>query len=396
MGKYFWFLLLVLLGLAVFLGQAGDFVLTLLYLLLGAYLVGRVWSGRSLSQLKTAREFVSHAFLGEQIPVNVDLSNQGRLPIAWLQVRESLPVELAPPNSLHQVISLGGKSKARFSYLLDCRRRGYYSLGPMTFNTGDVLGMADRSGFFQADHITVFPKIIPLARFGIKSHAPIGTLRHTQPIFEDPSRVVGKRDYTSGDSLRRIDWKSSASSGKLQVKVYEPSIALETALFLNLNIGEYHWRTSHDDTELAIILAASLANHITALRQSVGLFTNGIDPLGLDSEQPFLPPRHGRGHLLRLLELLARLQAGETYPLVQLIQSRHVHMTWGTTAALITNHVDDALFDNIFQMMRRGIDCTLLICGPVAGFPAIQQKAGYFGIPMYQFMNERDLDIWRT
>ena len=44
MGKYFWFLLLVLLGLAVFLGQAGDFVLTLLYLLLGAYLVGRVMS----------------------------------------------------------------------------------------------------------------------------------------------------------------------------------------------------------------------------------------------------------------------------------------------------------------------------------------------------------------
>ena len=396
MGKYFWFLLLVLLGLAVFLGQAGDFVLTLLYLLLGAYLAGRIWSGRSLTQLKTEREFVSHAFLGEQITVNVDLSNQGWFPFAWLQVRESLPVELAPPDSLHQVISLGGKSKARFTYLLDCRRRGYYSLGPMTYKTGDVLGMTNRTGLYEADHITVFPKIIPLARIGIKSHAPIGTLRHTQPIFEDPSRVVGKRDYTTGDSQRRIDWKSSAAAGRLQVKVYEPSIALETALFLNLNTHEYHWRTLHTDTELAIILAASLANHLAALRQSVGLFTNGIDPLGLSSEQSFLLPRHGRGHLLRLLEVLARLQAGETYPLVQLIQSRRVHLTWGTTAALITNHVDDSLFDSIFQMMRRGIDCTLLICGPVAGFPAMQQKAGYFGIPMYQFMNERDLDRWRS
>lgn len=396
MGNYFWFLLLVLLGLAVFLGQASDFILTLLYLLLGAYLAGRIWSGRTVAQLRTERDFVSHAFLGEQVTVRVDLSNQGWFPLVWLQVRESLPVELAPPNSLHQVISLGGKSKAQLSYLLDCRRRGYYSLGPMYFTTGDVLGMTNRAGLYEADHITVFPKIIPLARFGIKSHAPIGTLRHTQPIFEDPSRVVGKRDYTSGDSLRRIDWKSSAASGRLQVKVYEPSIALETALFLNLNTSEYHLKTSHDDTELAIILAASLANHISELRQSVGMFTNGIDPLGSSSEQSFLPPRHGRGHLLRLLEMLARLQAGETYPLVQLIQSTSIHLTWGTTAALITNHVDDSLFDCIFQMIRRGVDCTLLLCGPVAGFAAIQQKAGYFGIPLFQFMNERDLDLWRS
>jgi hypothetical protein len=90
----------------------------------------------------------------------------------------------------------------------------------------------------------------------LPSRSPIGTLRHTQPIFEDPSRVRGKRDYTTGDSLRRVDWKATATTGRLQVKQFEPSIALETALFLNLNADEYLQRTRLDATELAIVIAA--------------------------------------------------------------------------------------------------------------------------------------------
>jgi uncharacterized protein (DUF58 family) len=396
MGKYFWFLLVVLLGLAIFIGPAGDFVLTLLYLLMGAFLAGRIWSGRSLAQLTIEREFVSHAFLGEQIPVRVEVANPGWLPLVWLRVRESVPVELAPPDSLHQVTSLGGRGKTQFEYMLDCRRRGYYSIGPMSLFTSDVLGLYNPTRSHEPDHFTVFPKIVPLTRVKFKSRSPIGTLRHNQPIFEDPSRIRGKRDYVAGDSLRSIDWKATAVANRLQVKLYEPSIALETAIFLNLNIKEYHRRTAHDDTELAIILAASLANYIVMLHQSVGLFTNGLDPLQEAGVTTSLLPHQGRSHLLRLLETLARLQAGETNPLVQLIHSDSIHLAWGTTVVLITNQVDDSLFDGMFQLRRQGMDSQLLLCGPVAGFSAIQEKASYFGFPLFQFQSERDLDIWRV
>ena len=54
-----------------------------------------------------------------------------------------------------------------------------------------------------------------LTSLSLPSHSPLGTLRHTQPIFEDPSRVTGKRDYISGDSLRRVDWKATAATGRL-------------------------------------------------------------------------------------------------------------------------------------------------------------------------------------
>ena len=394
MGKFFWFLLILLVFLAIFIGEAGDFVLPLLYLLLGAFIFGRFWSGRVLQRLQIKRDFVSHAFLGEQIPVKIQVANSEWLPIIWLRLRESLPIELAPADTLHQVITLGVKGKAEFLYNLDCRRRGYYPLGPLSLYTGDVIGLSNPVRVYGPEYLTVYPKIISLAKVDLVSHSPMGTLRHIQPIFEDPSRVLGKRDYVAGDSLRRIDWKTTAITNRLQVKIFEPSIALETAIFLNQNIQEFDRRTGHDDTELGIIIAASLANYIVGLRQSVGLYTNGKDPL--HDSVTALPPRHGRGHLLRLLEILARLQAGVAEPLVQLIYRQSVHLSWGTTVVIITNHVDDELFDGLFQMRRRGMDSLLLLCGPVARYSEIRHKASYFGFPLYQFHSEQDLKIWRV
>jgi uncharacterized protein (DUF58 family) len=395
MGKFFWFLLLILTGLAIFVGSAGDFVLTLLYMLVGALLLGRIWSTRALDRLQVKRNFVTHAFFGEQIPVQVKLSNAGWLPMVWLKLRESLPVELAPPDSLSQVISLGPRQATELSYMLDCRRRGYYSIGPLVLATSDVLGMVNRNRSLEPDYLTVFPRMVPISRILLESRSPMGTLRHHQPIFEDPSRVIGKRDYVAGDSLRRIDWKSTATTRKLQVKLFEPSISLATAIFLNANPQEYHWKTYHDDIELAITLAASLARHIIQLNQSVGLYSNGKDPFREEASICALPPKSGRSHLLRILETLARLQAEETTLLGDLLLQERVHLGWGTTVLVITNRVEDNLFDILFQLRRQGVDSQLLLCGPLTGSAEIQRKAQTFRFPMRQFFSENDLNAWQ-
>ena len=99
-----------------------------------------------------------------------------------------------------------------------------------------------------AQYLTVYPRIVALNSIQIPSRSPQGTMRHTQPIFEDPTRVLGKREYVAGDSLRRVDWKSTAVTGRLQVKLFEPAISLETLIFLNLNAEDYHYRSRIDST----------------------------------------------------------------------------------------------------------------------------------------------------
>jgi uncharacterized protein (DUF58 family) len=394
MGEYFFLFLTILFVVAVLVGE--DFVLTLLYLFLGAYIVGRWWGQRSLRGVTVQRAFTRRAFLGEKIPVQLEVANTSLLPLAWLHVRESLPIELHSAGPFQQVATVGSKGRLHLEYLLECRKRGYYPIGPLDLSSGDVLGVAHTQRIsFLPEYLTVYPRIVPLTSVKLPSHAPLGTLRHHQPVFEDPSRVLGKRDYVAGDSLRRIDWKSSATVGRLQVKLFEPSIALETAIFLNLNAFEYDLRSRFYASELAIVVAASLANWVTGARQSVGLVTNGADPLS-DNQPPLpIPPRRGRAHLLRILENLARLQVAETFPIVQLLRQHSNNLSWGTTIILITNRIGDELFDALFQTRRSGLSAFLIQCGPTASYEQIRRKARYFGFPLYQVFDEKDLDLWR-
>src|SRR5512138_1121102 len=300
-------LLVVLLVIASL--MRGDFALTLIYLVVGALVAGVWWSRRSLTQVKTARHFNDHAFLDETINVDLHVKNKGWLPLPWLELRESLPVALVGPNNFQSVIYLSPRGEAHFEYAVKARKRGYYPIGPLSISTGDILGLRDSlQAVMKEEHLVVYPKIITFTSMDIPSHSPQGTLRHTLPLFEDPTRTFGKRSYLSGDSLRRVDWKSSASTGQLQVKVFEPSIALETCIILNLNSEDYHYRSRIDASELAIVIAASIANWITENKQMVGLVVNGHDPLTADGRPQTIPTHKGKRHLIRLLETLARVE----------------------------------------------------------------------------------------
>jgi uncharacterized protein (DUF58 family) len=393
-NEYFILFLIIVLALAAVLRE--DFVFTLFYFVIGAYAFSRWWSSKALSDVTVERTYNNRAFLNDKVTIRLELHNTSRLPVVWMRLHDSVPVEIASAETLRRVVSIGSRGKRSFEYVLQPGRRGYYQIGPVFLYSGDMLGLSGESARQGAsDHLTVYPRIIPLSRMDLPSRSPMGTLRHHQPIFEDPTRVRGKRDYVAGDSLRRVDWKSTAITGRLQVKLLEPSIALETVIFLNLHSEDYYYRGRIDATELGIIVAASIANWVTGKKQTVGFATNGTDSLSEDGRAPVLPTEKGRGHLMRILDVLARIQLNETASFTQLLQRQRVHMAWGTTVVLITGNADNALFDEMFQMRRAGLNVVLILCGHVIEAKEIKHRAQHFGIPVYQFMTEQDLDIWR-
>lgn len=374
----------------------GGFAFTLLYLIFGALLLGWLWARWAGKAVRYRRKFDSRAFWGEEIPVRIEVENTGWLPVPWLYLHESLPVELAPAGPVKHVVSLSPNGRAEIVYHLQGRKRGYYPLGPLFATCGDPIGLARPQEYTTPpDPITVFPKIIPLTSLHLPSRSPQGTLRHHQPIFEDPARILNKRDYTAGDSLRRIDWKSSAAAGRLQVKQFEPSIALETSIFLNLNGAEYESQHRIDATELAIVVAASIAHWVAGQRQAVGLVTNGIDPHSESRYVPPLPPRKGRGHLMRLLEILARLQSTHTSSISALLRKETPPLPWGTTVVVITGRAEETLFDELIQVQRRGQNVVLILVGRTVSVQKAREQARHLGFPLYAFHNEAGLDIWR-
>jgi uncharacterized protein (DUF58 family) len=392
------FIYLLLLGPLVLVAalMRDDFALTLIYLIVGAFVLGNWWSRRSLARLEVQREHDSHAFLGSPVEIELKVRNAGLLPVPWASLRDSLPVALGGIQPFEQVTGVGSHETLRFRYSLDARKRGYYSLGPLTLSTGDIFGLGERlEKEVPQSHITVYPKIVALSDVKIPSRSPQGTMRHHQPLFEDPTRVFGKREYVAGDSLRRVDWKSTAMTGRLQVKLFEPSIALETMIFLNLNADDYNFHGRIDSTELGIVVAASLAAWVVEKRQSAGLKIIGRDPLAVGGLPPSLPPGKGKGHLMRMLEALARVEMTRATSLAAFIQRERILLPWGTTLLVITGQVQDDLLGELYQARRNGQNTLLILTGMVSYVRDIQKRAACFGIHVLSITKESDLDIWR-
>ncbi|MFU8826978.1 MAG: DUF58 domain-containing protein [Brevefilum sp.] len=382
--------IIFLMILAVFL--RAESALTVIYMIMGSFFLAFWWNKRALQHIEVTREFQKYAFSGDHIPVELVIKNNSILPILWLEMNESLSVDLRGGKTVKQVFSLGPREKKVIRYDLHPNKRGYYNLGPLRLSTGDPLGVLEPTQKEIASHpLTVYPQIINMAGFRLPSRSPFGTIKHRDPIFEDPSRILGKRDFQNGDPIRRIDWKSTAATGQLQVKLYEASIALQVAILLDLHLQSYELKTFIYASELSIIAAASVAAWGQTHQQTVGLVTNGADPRNDHNVPNPIPPKKGTGHFIQILEVLARIQTSEVKTIENLAQDALARLSWGTTVVLISGGVQETTLSQLNQARKKGINPTIILTGQSPAARTITDLSAFYQIPLYKVHNPQDL-----
>jgi uncharacterized protein (DUF58 family) len=372
-----------------------DFFFTVVYLFLGVYVLSRAWTTHTARRIAANRSLPTRAFPGDRLDVQVNISNMSWLPVPWLQIHEALPVALTAPPFRKQVVTLGPRGAHRVSYRLECRRRGYYDIGPLTMETGDLLGIVHQVRTRLAtEHVIIYPRVIPIRELGLPTHAPQVALPAHLALFEDPARVMGVRDYARGDSPRRIHWTATARAGRMLVKQYQSAIARETLLCLDLDREGYGARQVYDATELAIVVAASLANHIITQEElPVGLATAASDPLAGGVAQIYVPPRSERDHLMGILETLARVQVASQAPLVDLLEREIAKLSWGATVVVITGRETEGVYDSLAYLRRSGYAVTLLLVQPAQTPEPLRGLAQMLRIPVHRIWQDPDLGL---
>ncbi len=375
-----------------------DFFFTILYLFLAVYILSTIWARRMIHQIHFERSLTPRAFIGDTVTVTLTLTNRGWLPIPWLMLKESLPAELSAP-PLREVTTLGSRERTTTTYNLTAWKRGYYRVGPLQIRTGDILGLRrELTGQFPASHLIIYPRVVPITKLGLPTHSPQVILPTPLPIFRDPSRLTGIRDYTPGDNPRHIHWPATAATGQLSVKQFQPAIARESAIFLNLDRLDYARRGYPDlAIELAIIVAASLAHHIVTVEQlPVGLVTTAFDPL-TGTEQTFqLPPTKGRDQLMHILEILARVRDQEETHFLARLRQAAVHLSWGTTLIIITSYATLDLQQSVLWLKRAGFRVTVILVDPPrtrATDPP--DRIDLTDIPHFEVRSEKDIEVWQ-
>ena len=361
MNDLFWLTILLFI---VAVALRSDLFFYLLYVVVGLQVLSRLWLRRSAGHLRWRRRTPSAAFPGERVTVELELNNDGLLPMPWLSINESLPPSMHSPPMIREVLSLGAGEQRVLTYTLVGQRRGLYRLGPLSLQTGDVLGLGERVlTSSERDAITIYPPILTLGELGLPASLPYGTLATTARLFSDPARPTGVRPYQAADGVRRIDWKTTAHAGEPQVRRYQPAISLETLIALAFSREEYEGRYSYDTMERALVAAASIAAHLVARRQPIGLCTTGHDPLLSGPAAP-LAVAAGRAQLIQVLGTLGRLESAPQGALPELIGQAGTRLGWGSTVVVLTGQRGSGLIEALLPLKRRGLNLALIITEP--------------------------------
>ena len=196
----------------------------------------------------------------------------------------------------------------------------------------------------------------------LPSEHPLGDVGGRRPIFQDPSRFFGLRDYQPQDPMKHIDWKATARRSRLQTRVFEPVVSLNVLIALNATTGEFAWQgTNRRLFERAVTLAASVADHCAAAGYEFGLISNGV---AVYSGKWLSVPFGGSSSQLGLvMESLAMAGPYSVISLTDVLQQERSSLPPGATVVLITSVVTRTLANEIREMQSRGYKVIVLFSG---------------------------------
>jgi uncharacterized protein (DUF58 family) len=369
-----------------------------MYVLLGVMLLSRYLAREWITGIAADRECSRlTAEIGDKVGVIVNVRNSGKLPIPWLLLEDAVPkkalAQRPPRISLDgrrmNIMQLSAGGQKSLLYQVTFQMRGYYQLGPLLVETGDLFGLHRRFRVATKPHfVLVFPKVLPLEGYNIASRRPIGEVRLTHRLFEDPTRISGVREYQHGDALNRIHWRATARTGSLHCKVYEPSCIVGMTILLDFHQAGYPERSEPHRSEMAVTAAASLANAVYQMGQQIGLVTNcrdaadrireegashefrtrslALDTVEMQGRSERLRPvivetRRGPEQLVRILEALARAELTDGLTFSQLVIEATSRLPRDATVVALLPDVPPDTAIALGSLRRRGYAVTVIL-----------------------------------
>lgn len=335
--------------------------------------------------------------IGDKISIELQFENKSGLGVPWLLAEDftlqndftSRPQKLSIRGETRKIFSLKAREEAFFGYEVELLRRGCYQFGPLLVETGDLFGLhRDFRILTEAAMVVVYPKILPLDGYDIESARPMGEIRLTNRLFDDPTRILGIKPHERGEPLNRIHWRATARTGELQSKVYESTSVAGATIVLDFSHEAFPKPGEYYASELAITLAGSIAQMLTHLNQQVGFATNGgdgLERLSARAEELRFKTRSVAKHALRagigrmlpqavmvetrrdveqfdrILEQLARLELSDEFPLAAMLGQAASRFPRSATVLAILGRVTEETALALGALKQRGYSVTAIL-----------------------------------
>ena len=292
-----------------------------------------LWSRYGLASIGYERRIASdRAVWGDQVPLDVEVWNRKLLPVPLLtaddHVTDTLRIagrslvagERPGQAVLQNSWSLLWYERVVRHLVIDARRRGAFSFGPIRLTVSDLFERGTNSEERELPaELLVRPRTVPV-RAPHAARAPLGSAAARASLFTDPSRFAGVRRYQPGDPMRRIHWRATARVGEPVSRRYEAVHERQVLLAVDLQTvpGPY-WLMQFDDeqVEALCVSAASLARRMLRTDTACGLLVGA--QLSGGRRWAYLPPSAAASQLGRIEDVLARVQPILSLPFERLL-----------------------------------------------------------------------------
>lgn len=158
------------------------------------------------------------------------------------------------------------KGKLHFSL----KERGRHSIGRVYLEAGDLLGFKTKVFSFDipgsvictAKALEDDPQIVSLGGF-------LGDISVRRFIMEDPSLVLGYREYTGAEPMKNISWTQTAKTGCLMVKKHDFTVDIDIAVIVDIEFCD------KPAAERCLSLVRTVCDRLEEARIPYALFSNG-------------------------------------------------------------------------------------------------------------------------
>ena len=155
----------------------------------GGWLVSYLWAWSLAHNLQLKRETrFGWAQVGDRLEERFTLINHGWVPALWVEI---LDHSTMPGYQISRVTGVGGNAENRWQTHGFCERRGLFTLGPTSLQTGDPFGLYTVNLHYpNLETLTVTPPVVPLPTIQV---APGGRIGNGHFEFVMQCQLVSKR-----------------------------------------------------------------------------------------------------------------------------------------------------------------------------------------------------------
>ena len=329
-----------------------EFLFYLLYLAIlvvgGSYVAVRLGlsdleAGYAVSQL--------HGHVGDRMRVTYTLRNSSRIPKPWLEIHNPTTLPGGLPG---RAISLGARGERSWLIRAPLTRRGHFRIEPLHIRTGDPFGLFEAAATVgQGVGVVIYPRLEPIPMWRLPSASLEGSHASPERTLQTTPLATTVRPYAPGDSMNRIHWKSTARHGDIQVKEFDLEQTADAWIILDLQRDVQAGRGDESTTEAAIRAAASIADKALTENRAVGMTVNA-------HRLAHLPADRGARQHLKIMQLLAAVEADTSTPFVETLIGSVGRLRRGMTAVVITASADPAWVRPLASLRARGVGCVVV------------------------------------